>query len=203
LRNLKLLAYGIMQGRSGCLSTIVRQWPLGSRRHTHRLKRLHRFLSDYEWEVNLVSEGLAKVAMRFRPGGMRSKHLPIAIDWTKVHDFTVLSAAMPRRKRAIPLAHGVYLPGELRHSQNKLEVGMCTMVASWVPAEFSFWLMLASVAPSSYAGCSSMGLPMSCAYAQIQLWPMMGTAADSATSKSPMALFYCSPKSPIVTRALS
>lgn len=135
LRNLKLLAYGIMQGRSGCLSTIVRQWPLGSRRHTHRLKRLHRFLSDYEWEVNLVSEGLAKVAMRFRPGGMRSKHLPIAIDWTKVHDFTVLSAAMPRRKRAIPLAHGVYLPGELRHSQNKLEVGMCTMVASWVPAE--------------------------------------------------------------------
>ena len=124
LRNLKLLAYGIMRGRSGCLSTIVRQWPVGSRRHIHRLKRLHRFLSDYEWEVDLVSEALAKVAMRFRPGGMRSKHLPIAMDWTKVHDFWVLSAAMPRRKRAMPLAQGVYRRGELRHSQNKLEVGM-------------------------------------------------------------------------------
>ena len=51
LRNLVLLAYGIVQGRSGCLSEIVRHWPVGSRRHVHRLKRLHRFLSNYEWEV--------------------------------------------------------------------------------------------------------------------------------------------------------
>jgi hypothetical protein len=44
LRNLALLVYGIIHSRSGCLSVIVRHWPHGPRRHTHRLKRLHRFL---------------------------------------------------------------------------------------------------------------------------------------------------------------
>jgi len=41
LRNLALLAYGLIKVRSGCLSVIVRHWPHGPRRHTHRLKRLH------------------------------------------------------------------------------------------------------------------------------------------------------------------
>jgi hypothetical protein len=41
LRNLALLVYGIICSRSGCLSVIVRHYPHGPRRHTHRLKRLH------------------------------------------------------------------------------------------------------------------------------------------------------------------
>ena len=46
LRNLALLVYGILQSRSGCLSAIVRSWPIGPVRHIHRLKRLHRFLKN-------------------------------------------------------------------------------------------------------------------------------------------------------------
>ena len=61
--------------------------------------------------------------------------LLIAIDCTKVRPFPVLWAALPRRARAIPLAHGVYHPDRLRHSQNKLERGLCALVASWVSAD--------------------------------------------------------------------
>jgi phage-related protein len=48
LRNLALLVCGIIQSRSGCLSTIVRHWPHGSTRHTHRLKQFHHFLKNHE-----------------------------------------------------------------------------------------------------------------------------------------------------------
>ncbi len=134
LRNLTLLVYGLMQAESGCLSAIVRAWPTGPRRHVHRLKRLHRFLGNTAVDVAAVSAQVAQVAWRHRPGGGRTTLVPIAIDWTKVRQFPVLWAAMPRRGRAVPLAHGVYHPDRLRHSQNKLERGLCTLVASWVPA---------------------------------------------------------------------
>jgi hypothetical protein len=44
---------------------------------------------------------------------------------------------MPRRRRAVPLANGVYHPDRLRHSQDKLERGLCALVASWVPPELT------------------------------------------------------------------
>ena len=55
------------------------------------------------------------------------------LDWTKVHDMHVLFTALPRKKRAMPLAYGVYHPLQLRKSQNQLERGMLTRVASLLP----------------------------------------------------------------------
>lgn len=135
LRNLALLVFGLIQAESGCLSAIVRHWPKGPQRHIHRLKRLHRFLENAAVDVTVVSAQVARLAWLHRPGGRRTPLVAIAIDWTKVKGFPVLWAAMPRRGRAVPLAHGVYHPDRLRHSQNKLECGLCTLVASWVPAE--------------------------------------------------------------------
>lgn len=137
LRNLVLLVQGLIGSRSGCLSAIVRKWPAQGTRHVHRLKRLHRFLKNEAVPVADVSQTLARLMWRYRPGGQKTTLLPIALDWTKVHQFHVLWAAMPRRKRALPLAHGVYHPDRLRHSQNKLERGLCALVASWVPQELT------------------------------------------------------------------
>jgi hypothetical protein len=133
LRNLALLVQGIIHSRSGCLSAIVRCWTIGSPRHTHRLKRLHRFLKNPGVSVLPVFRAAAAVIWPHRPGGERTNLLPIAIDWTKLRKFHVIFAAVPRRKRALPLAFGVYHPKNLRHSQNKLERGLCTLAASLLP----------------------------------------------------------------------
>jgi hypothetical protein len=133
LRNLNLLVYGILHSRSGSLSAIVRYWPYGARRHTHRLKRLHRFLKNPGVQVERCFQVLAAVIWPYRPGGGRTPLYPVILDWTKVHDLSVLFAAVPRKKRALPLAYGVYHPQRLRKSQNQLERGMLTLVASLLP----------------------------------------------------------------------
>lgn len=132
-RNLVLLVYGILHSRSGSLSAIVRHWPYGARRHTHRLKRLHRFLKNPGVQVERCFQVLAAVIWPYRPGGGRTPLYPVILDWTKVHDLSVLFAAVPRKKRALPLAYGVYHPQRLRKSQNQLERGMLTLVASLLP----------------------------------------------------------------------
>jgi hypothetical protein len=133
LRNLALLVYGILSSRSGCLSAIVRSWSMGSAQHTHRLKRLHRFLKNPDVSSIPVFRAAAAISWLHRPGGNRTSLFPVILDWTKVHAFHAIFAAMPRRKRALPLAFGVYHPDRLRHSQNKLERGLCTLVASLLP----------------------------------------------------------------------
>ena len=133
LRNLALLVEGILHSRSGCLSAIVRHWSWGAQKHVHRLKRLHRFLKNPKVSALPVFRSAAAVIWPNRPGGKRTSFLPIAIDWTKVHATHVLFAAVPRRKRALPLAFGSYQ--DLRHSQNKLERGLCTLCASLLPRE--------------------------------------------------------------------
>ena len=133
LRNLALLVEGIIGSRSGCLSAIVRHWSWGARGHVHRLKRLHRFLKNPKVSGLPVFRSAAAVIWRHRRGGKRTSYLPVAIDWTKVHDRHVLFAAVPRRKRALPLAFGTYR--QLRHSQNKLERGMCLLSASLLPQD--------------------------------------------------------------------
>ena len=133
LRNLILLVYGILHSRSGNLSAIVRHWPYGPRRHTHRLKRLHRFLKNPGVQVERYFQILAAVIWPYRPGGERTPLYPVILDWTKVHDLHVLFAAVPHKKRALPLAYGVYHPIRLRKSQNVLERGMLTLVASLLP----------------------------------------------------------------------
>jgi hypothetical protein len=135
LRNLALLVYGLIRSQSGCLSVIVRHWPHGPRRHVHRLKRIHRFLKNPGVKESAVFKSAAAIIWPYRPGGKRTRLLPIALDWTKVHAFSVLFAAMPRKARALPLAFGAYHPARLRHSQNKLERGMCTLVASLLPKD--------------------------------------------------------------------
>ena len=134
-RNLALLVHGILRSRSGCLPSIVRSWSVGPARHIHRLKRLHRFLKNPAVPVLPVFKAMAAVIWPHRPGGWRTHYLPIAIDWTKVHAFHVIFAAVPRRKRALPLAFDVHHPSRLRHSQNKLERGLCTLVAGLLPKD--------------------------------------------------------------------
>jgi transposase InsO family protein len=133
LRNLSLLVQGILSSGSGSLSAIVRQWSIGSRRHIHRLKHLHRFLKNDGVQVEPVLRTLAAIVWPHRPGGQRTKLVAVAIDWMQVRQFPVLWAAIPRKKRALPLAFGAYHPARLRHSQNKLERGLCTWVASLLP----------------------------------------------------------------------
>lgn len=130
--NLVLLVTGLLDSRSGCLSAIVRRWPTGARRHVHRLKRLHRFLKNEQVRVAELFPPLMGVVWRHR-SRRRARLVPIIIDWTKVRQFHTLWAALPRRARALPLAFGVYHAATLRHSQNKLERGLCTAVASWLP----------------------------------------------------------------------
>ena len=137
LRNLALLVHGILRSRSGCLSSIVRNWSVGPVHHIHRLKRLHRFLKNPAVPVLPVFQALAAVIWPHRPGGKRTSLFPIAIDWTKVRAFHVMFAAVPCRKRALPRAFGAYHPHRLRHSQNKLERGLCTLAASLLPRDTS------------------------------------------------------------------
>ena len=136
LRNLILLVHGLLGARSACLSSIVRHWSFGPSRHVHRLKRLHRFLKNPAVEIAPLFRPLAAIVWPYRPGGRRTRRVPIAIDWTKVRTFHVLWAAVPRKKRALPLAFGVYHPQRLRHSQNKLERGLLTLAASLLPHSF-------------------------------------------------------------------
>jgi hypothetical protein len=70
----------------------------------HRLKRLHRFLKNEAIPLYAASQVMACMMWRYRPGGQRRTLVPIALDWTKVRQFHVLWAAMPRRKRTLPLA---------------------------------------------------------------------------------------------------
>ena len=56
LRNLALLVHRIICSRSGCVSVVARHWPHGPRRHTHRLKRLHRFLKNHAVKETPVFE---------------------------------------------------------------------------------------------------------------------------------------------------
>jgi hypothetical protein len=133
LRNLTLLVYGILQSQSGSLSAIVRHWPFGARRHTHRLKRLHRFLKNPGVQVERYFPVLAAVIWPYRPGAGHTPLYPLILDWTKVHDLHVLFVAVPRKKRALPLAYGVYHPLRLRKSQNQLERGMLTLLVSLLP----------------------------------------------------------------------
>ena len=67
---------------------------------------------------------LVAVVWCYRPGGRRTKLVPIAIDWAKVRQFPTLWASMPYKKRTLPLAFGAYHHRRLRHSQNKLERGL-------------------------------------------------------------------------------
>lgn len=137
LRNLTLLVHGLLTARSACLSTIVRHWSFGPSRHIHRLKRLHRFLKNPAVQVAPLFRPLAAIVWPYRPGGRRTRHLPLALDWTKVRTFHVLWAAVPRNRRALPLAFGVYHPSRLRHSQNKLERALLTLAASLLPEGFT------------------------------------------------------------------
>jgi hypothetical protein len=94
---------------------------------------LHRFLKNPGIQVELYFQVLAAVIWPYRPGGGRTPLYPVILDWTKVHDHHVLFAAMPRKKRTLPLAYGVYHPQRLRKSQNQLERGMLTLVVSLLP----------------------------------------------------------------------
>jgi hypothetical protein len=81
--NLALPVQGILASRSGCLSTIVRSWKVGSSRHIHRLTRYHRFLKNPAVTVEPVFRAAASAVWSQRPAGQRARRVPTAIDWSE------------------------------------------------------------------------------------------------------------------------
>jgi hypothetical protein len=99
LENLHLLAYGLLQGRSCCLSRIARFFPLPTE-HTHRLRRLWRFLRN----PGFVPEQLYPQLIRaLAPCWPAQLPMPVALDWTRASGYELLVAALPWRGRALPL----------------------------------------------------------------------------------------------------
>jgi hypothetical protein len=79
LENLHLLAYGLLQGRSCCLSRIARFFPLPTE-HTHRLRRLWRFLTNPHFIPEQVYPQLIRALAPRWPAQLP---MPLAVDWTR------------------------------------------------------------------------------------------------------------------------
>jgi hypothetical protein len=99
LENLHLLAYGLLQGRSCCLSRIARFFPLPTE-HTHRLRRLWRFLTNPHFIPEQVYPQLIRALSPCWPAQLP---MPLAVDWTRAGGYELLVAALPWRGRALPV----------------------------------------------------------------------------------------------------
>jgi hypothetical protein len=99
LENLQLLTFGLLRGQSCCLSRIARFFPLPTD-HSHRLRRLWRFLKN----PGFVPERVYPQVMRaLAPRWPAQLPLPLALDWTSAGGYELLVAALPWRGRALPL----------------------------------------------------------------------------------------------------
>jgi len=99
LENLYLLAYGLLQGRSSCLSRIVRFWPVPTG-HNHRLRRLWRFLKN----PHFIPEPIYPQRIRaLAPCWPAQLPVPLALDWTSAGGYELLVAALPWRGRTLPV----------------------------------------------------------------------------------------------------
>jgi hypothetical protein len=128
LENLHLLTYGLLQGRSCCLSRIARFFPLPTE-HTHRLRRLWRFLTNPHFIPEQVYPQLIRALSPRWPAQLP---MPLAVDWTRAGGYELLVAALPWRGRALPVWAAVCAGSwqGIHTSRNHLEHAFIAAVTS-------------------------------------------------------------------------
>lgn len=127
--NLALLGQALFRRRSLILSELARTYPVPLQRKAssvkhgllHRVKRLSRFLSNDDLDQAALMMRLTRLSYSVcRTPGLL---LPILLDLTYFDPFAVLSAAVPRGGRALPIAWRTFrrnLEGETELSQNRI-----------------------------------------------------------------------------------
>ena len=130
LTNLALLSQAIFHRRSLTLTELARSFPIPSLprkvaqpKHglLHRLKRLCRFLNNPRPDEEALMQHLTRLSYSVcrSPGVL----LPLLLDLTYFEPFAVLSVAIPRGGRGLPIAWRAYLrnlEGEPELSQNAI-----------------------------------------------------------------------------------
>jgi hypothetical protein len=147
--NLALLVSALLAKRSSCLSELARAFPRpGLERQRapapkhdllHRLKRLWRFLDNPRIDAQALQLALIPTTIA---GLGHPRVLGLAIDWTFFDSlppsgrqirYQVLSIAVPRRGRALPLLQLAYNRDDLPSSQNQLEEAALLAVVRALP----------------------------------------------------------------------
>lgn len=128
--NFALSVFGIMKGRSGIFSNIVREIP-GAIKHKHRLKRFWRFISNHLVKPErLVVYWVIWCIQTFTKG----HYVPVALDWTTLPgNLPCLVAAVPFKGRAIPLVFQIVPFGMLKDSQNRIEERLIAWLMNLIP----------------------------------------------------------------------
>lgn len=150
--NLALLIGAVLAKRSLCLTTLAQAFPIPAVRAVpapkhellHRLKRLSRFLSNDQVDPVAIQAACIPAIVR-KLGSPR--RLGLVLDWTSFdvtlprlaggggRKYQVLTIAVPRRRRALPLLSVTYerdkLPG--RGSQNRWEEDALARVLAALP----------------------------------------------------------------------
>lgn len=117
---LALCVRALVIRRRCTLSALARALP-DTTHVRYRLKRLARFMSNPRLQLLLGWDALAQRAAQLHPEGW----LPMLLDETGIRDHaTVLSAAVPYRGRALPVAGLAFSPALIRHSLFKLREGL-------------------------------------------------------------------------------
>jgi len=117
---LALCVRALVIRRRCTLSALARALP-DTTHVRYRLKRLARFMSNPRLQLLLGWDALAQRAAQLHPEGW----LPMLLDETGIRDHaTVLSAAVPYRGRARPVASLAFSPTLIRHSLFKLREGL-------------------------------------------------------------------------------
>jgi hypothetical protein len=117
---LALCVRALVVRRRCTLSALARALP-ATTHVRYRLKRLARFMDNPRLRLLVGWDALAQQAARLHPEGW----LPMLLDETGIRDHaTVLSAAVPYRGRALPVAGLAFSPTLIRHSLFKLREGL-------------------------------------------------------------------------------
>ncbi len=119
-RVLALSVQALVIRRCCTLSALARALP-DTTHVRYRLKRLARFMSNPRLQLLPGWDALARRAAQLHPEGW----LPMLLDETGIRDHaTLLSAAVPYRGRALPVASLAFSPALIRHSLFKLRAGL-------------------------------------------------------------------------------
>ena len=131
LSQIKTLAWvvlGCLKNPRGLITEIARGCQ-GATTLRHKLKRIHRFLSNSRIDIeehaqNLLNWLIARQGKLFVP--------LIAVDWTEEHGMKVLSFSFVWGRRSIPFYWHARKKGTLSRSQNSLESNAIRLLKSWM-----------------------------------------------------------------------
>jgi hypothetical protein len=119
-RVLALSVQALVLRRCCTLSALARALP-ATTHVRYRLKRLARFMNNPRLQLLVGWDALVQRAAQLHPEGW----LPLLLDETGIRDHaTVLSAAVPYRGRALPVAGLAFSPTLIRYSLFKLREGL-------------------------------------------------------------------------------